>query len=142
MAQRFAILDATLNYRIVSFARFVPLRETPTQTACDACQKGRILRLKERHMNLYVGNLTYEANETDIKAAFEPFGQISEVRVITDRYSGRSRGFAFVEMPNQQEAEAAIQGLNGQPLQGRPLTVNEAKPRGSGDRRDSGPRRW
>ena len=97
-------------------------------------------------MNLYVGNLTYEANETDIKAAFEPFGQISEVRVITDRYSGRSRGFAFVEMPNQQEAEAAIQGLNGQPLQGRPLTVNEAKPRGSGsgggDRRDSGPRRW
>ena len=91
-------------------------------------------------MNIYVGNLAYETNEKDIETAFTPYGQVSEVRLIKDRDSGRSKGFAFVEMPDQREAEAAMQVLNGKPLQDRTITVNEAKPRdNSGQRgRDSG----
>ena len=87
-------------------------------------------------MNIYVGNLSYEANEEDLCQAFDAYGQISSVRVITDRDSGRSKGFGFVEMPNDAEAQSAISGLNGQELQGRSLKVNEARPRseGRGDR--------
>ena len=87
-------------------------------------------------MNIYVGNLSYEANEEDLRQAFDAYGQISSVRVITDRDSGRSKGFGFVEMPNDAEAQSAISGLNGQELQGRSLKVNEARPRseGRGDR--------
>ena len=92
-------------------------------------------------MNIYVGNLSYDSDEADIQAAFTPFGQVDEVRLITDRYSGRSKGFAFVEMVNKDEAEAAIQGLNGTSLQGRQLTVNEARPR-EGGRRDARPPNW
>ena len=87
-------------------------------------------------MNIFVGNLPYETSEADVQDAFAPFGQIDEVRLITDRYSGRSKGFAFVDMPNGDEAKAAIEGLNGKDLQGRPLTVNEARPRE--DRRPNG----
>ena len=87
-------------------------------------------------MNIYVGNLSYEANEEDLRQAFDAYGQISSVRVITDRDSGRSKGFGFVEMPNDAEAQSAISGLNGTELQGRSLKVNEARPRteGRGDR--------
>ena len=98
-------------------------------------------------MNLYVGNLPYETTEPDLQTAFEAYGQVSEVRLITDRYTGRSRGFAFVEMTDNGEAESAINGLNGQQLQGRTLTVNEARPKesgggGGGGGGGRGPRNW
>ncbi len=80
-------------------------------------------------MNIYVGNLSFDTKDSDLQQAFGAYGQVSEVRMIADRYSGRSKGFAFVEMPNKTEAEAAIQALNGKDLQGRTLTVNEARPR-------------
>ena len=89
-------------------------------------------------MNLYVGNLSYDTKEDDLKTAFGAFGQVTEVRLITDRDTGRSKGFGFVEMPNSQEAQAAIQGLNGKELQGRTVTVNEARPRETGGRPQGG----
>lgn len=93
-------------------------------------------------MNIFVGNLPYETSEADVQDAFAPFGQIDEVRLITDRYSGRSKGFAFVDMPNGDEAKAAIESLNGKDLQGRPLTVNEARPREDRRPNGGGSRRW
>ena len=88
-------------------------------------------------MNIYVGNLSYETNEDDVRQVFDPFGQISSVRVINDRDTGRSKGFGFVEMPNDAEAQSAISGLNGKELLGRAINVNEARPRseGRGDNR-------
>ena len=80
-------------------------------------------------MNIYVGNLSFETTEQDLEAAFTPFGQVDAARLISDRDSGRSKGFGFVEMSNNAEAEAAIQALNGKDLQGRTVTVNEARPR-------------
>ena len=80
-------------------------------------------------MNIYVGNLSHDATDSDLKAAFEPFGLVASASVITDRFSGESRGFGFVEMPNKAEAQAAITGLSGKDLKGRPLNVNEARPR-------------
>lgn len=85
-------------------------------------------------MNIYVGNLSYQSTEEDVEAAFSSYGKIDAVRVITDPYTGRSRGFAFVEMGDDSEAQAAIDAMNGKELQGRPLTVNQARPRGSGRR--------
>ena len=84
---------------------------------------------KERSVNIYVGNLSYDTTEQDLETAFTPFGQVDTARLINDRDSGRSKGFGFVEMPNNAEAEAAIQALNGKDLQGRTVTVNEARPR-------------
>jgi RNA recognition motif-containing protein len=78
---------------------------------------------------LYVGNLTYNVNETDLEALFAPFGTVQSAQVIVDRDTNRSKGFAFVEMGSDAEAQAAIQGLNGRDHDGRNLTVNEAKPR-------------
>ena len=78
---------------------------------------------------LYVGNLTYNVNETDLEALFTPFGTVQSAQVIVDRDTNRSKGFAFVEMGSDAEAQAAIQGLNGHDHGGRNLTVNEAKPR-------------
>ena len=83
-------------------------------------------------MNIYVGNLSFEATDEDVREAFAAFGQVSSVRVIRDRDSGRSRGFGFVEMPTQAEAQAAIEGLNGKDLKGRDLNINEARPRPEG----------
>lgn len=83
-------------------------------------------------MNLFVGNLSFETTERDLQEAFEAYGQVSSAAVITDRDTGRSRGFGFVEMPSEQEARAAIEGLNEKDLNGRDLKVNEARPRGSG----------
>ena len=80
-------------------------------------------------MNIYVGNLSYDATEDDLKKAFEEFGQVESVKIIMDRYTGRSRGFGFVEMTSDEEAHAAISGMNGREVQGRPLKVNEARPR-------------
>jgi len=83
-------------------------------------------------VNIYVGNLSREVTEEDLRQAFGAFGQVASVTIIKDRFSGASRGFAFLEIPNKTEAEAAIRGLNGKELKGRPLTVNEARPRREG----------
>lgn len=84
---------------------------------------------KEIIMNIYVGNLSKDVGEDDLRQAFEPFGEIASARVIIDRFSGESRGFGFLEMPSQEEAQAAIEGLNGQELNGQAINVNEARPR-------------
>ena len=80
-------------------------------------------------MNIYVGNLSYETTEEDLQQAFEGFGQVESVNVIKDKYSGRSKGFGFVEMPAKDEAQSAINELNDTELKGRTLKVNEARPR-------------
>ncbi|QDV36398.1 RNA recognition motif domain-containing protein [Tautonia plasticadhaerens] len=78
---------------------------------------------------LYVGNLTYNVNESDLEAMFSPFGSVQSAQVIVDRDTNRSKGFGFVEMGSESEAQDAIQALNGREHDGRNLTVNEAKPR-------------
>ena len=79
--------------------------------------------------NLYVGNLSYNTNQEQLQEMFEAYGEVVSANVITDRETGRSRGFGFVEMANEDEANAAINALNGQEVDGRSLTVNEARPR-------------
>ena len=94
-------------------------------------------------MNIFVGNLSYDSSDEDLQTAFAVHGQVESAKVIMDRMTGRSRGFGFVEMPNNQEGQAAIDALNGSDLQGRPLTVNQAKPReerGGGGGGYGGPR--
>ena len=80
-------------------------------------------------MNIYVGNLSYGMSENELRDAFSAYGEVSSVKILMDRETGRSRGFGFVEMPNQKEAEAAVAQLNGKDLDGRALRVNEARPR-------------
>jgi RNA recognition motif-containing protein len=82
--------------------------------------------------NIYVGNLSWETSSDDLLALFQEHGKVGRAQVVTDRETGRSRGFGFVEMDDDSEAAAAIEALNGQQFQGRPLTVNEAKPREGG----------
>jgi len=85
-------------------------------------------------VNIYVGNLSREVTEDELRQAFEAFGQVATVNVIKDRYSGESRGFGFVEMATKAEAQAAINGLNGTSLGERTLSVSEARPRAEGGR--------
>ena len=85
-------------------------------------------------MNLYVGNLSREVTEDELRQAFEAFGQVATASIIKDRYSGESRGFGFVEMAAKAEAQAAIDGLNGTSLGERTLSVSEARPRAEGGR--------
>ena len=80
-------------------------------------------------MNIYVSNLAYNATDYDLRQLFESYGEVDTIRIITDRDTGQSRGFGFVEMPDSAAAKAAIQGVQGKELAGRTLTVNEAKPR-------------
>jgi RNA recognition motif-containing protein len=80
-------------------------------------------------MNIYVGNLSYEVSEDDLRQAFAAHGEVAGVSIIADKFTGRSRGFGFVEMPKDDEARAAIAALNGMDLKGRTLNVNEARPR-------------
>ena len=103
-------------------------------------------------MNIYVGNLGYDMTDDELKAAFQAYGEVDSARVITDRDTGRSKGFGFVEMSDNDQALAAIDGLNGTELGGRAITVNEARPKpprsdfrgggggggGGGRRRDGG----
>jgi RNA recognition motif-containing protein len=94
-------------------------------------------------MNIYVGNLSLDASEEDLRQAFEAFGQVESAKVIMDRYTGQPRGFGFVEMPAREEAQSAIDGLNGTDLKGQDLRVEEARPRperGRGDGGRGGPR--
>jgi RNA recognition motif-containing protein len=92
-------------------------------------------------VNIYIGNLSFDTTEEEIRQAFESYGKVTSVNIITDKFSGKSRGFGFVEMPTKSEAEAAMAGLNGQDLHGQELNVNEARPRtdrnsgGRGERR-------
>jgi RNA recognition motif-containing protein len=83
-------------------------------------------------MNIYVGNIAFAVTEADLRATFEAYGTVDAVRLITDQLSGQPKGFGFVEMPAASEAQAAIAGLHGKELQGRALTVNEARPRNEG----------
>jgi cold-inducible RNA-binding protein len=96
-------------------------------------------------MKIYVGNLSYEVTEQDLRKEFETFGGVDSVSIVTDRHSGRPRGFAFVEMSSVSEGQAAITGLNGKTMDERTIVVNEARPRADsrsggsyGGRRDSG----
>ena len=90
-------------------------------------------------MRIYVGNLSYEVAEEDLHEAFEAFGQVASVEILKDKFSGRPKGFGFVEMPAEEEAQSAIAELNGTELKGRTLKVEEARPRPEG-RRDGGRR--
>ncbi len=102
-------------------------------------------------MNIFIGNLSYNVTEGDLRQTFEAFGQVASATVIKDEQSGRSKGFGFVEMPEQAEAQSAIAALNGQAFKGRTITVNEARAHadnrrgrdrgGEGDRRGGGHRR-
>jgi len=89
-------------------------------------------------MNIYVGNLSFDVSEENLRQVFEPFGQVSSITIIKDKYSGQSRGFGFVEMPDRAQAQAALENLNGKEVSGRQLSVNEARPRN--DRGKSGGR--
>lgn len=92
-------------------------------------------------MNIYVGNLSHDVTDDDLRKEFEAFGQVASARVIKDKFSGESRGFGFVEMPSKEEATAAITGLEERELKGRKINVNEARPKPAkrgGDKRDSG----
>ena len=87
-------------------------------------------------MNLYVGNLLFNVSENDLRSAFEQFGEVTEVRLIMDKFSGKSKGFGFIEMPSKEEADKAIEEMDGQDFMGRALKVNVAKPKT--DRRSGG----
>jgi cold-inducible RNA-binding protein len=91
--------------------------------------------------NIFVGNLPYNATEEALRDLFGPFGGVQQVRIMTDRDTGRSRGFAFVEMAEDDDAEKAIAALNGKDFGGRPLTINEARPRREHSGGDGGKRR-
>ncbi|CAN5785310.1 RNA-binding protein [soil metagenome] len=91
-------------------------------------------------MNIYVGNLNFRTTEATLREHFAAFGEVTSARVITDRETNRSRGFGFVEMPNDEEARAAIEALDGVEFEGRELNINEARPREP--RENRGPRRY
>lgn len=90
--------------------------------------------------SLFVGNMSFQTTEADLTALFQPFGQIGRIHIVTDRETGRARGFAFVEMPNDAEAAKAIAALDGKELGGRNLKVNEARPKGDRPRSNFGGR--
>ncbi|MEN3026147.1 MAG: RNA-binding protein [Chlorobiota bacterium] len=98
-------------------------------------------------MNIYVGNLPYSVDEQQLRSWFEEYGTVERATVVIDRFTGRSRGFGFVEMPNEQEARRAIEALNGSEFEGRTLVVNPARPRSESPRSGRGitsrsGRRW
>ncbi|WP_462319954.1 RNA recognition motif domain-containing protein [Halochromatium sp.] len=80
-------------------------------------------------MNIYVGNLAYSVTQDELREAFGAYGEVESANLIMDKFTGESKGFGFVEMPNNSEADAAIKALNEQPMKGRPIRVNQAKPR-------------
>lgn len=91
-------------------------------------------------MNIYIGNLSYKVSDNDLQEVFEEFGEVSSAKVITDRDTGRSKGFAFVEMENDEDAQTAIEELDGTELDGRTIKVNKARPKSSGNRGGGGNR--
>jgi cold-inducible RNA-binding protein len=98
-------------------------------------------------INIYVGNLSFDASESELKSLFESYGAVDSAKIIVDQFTNRSRGFGFIEMQNREEGLKAIQELDSKDLGGRSLKVNEARPKnssggGGGGRRDSGKSRW
>ncbi len=93
---------------------------------------------KEKGMNIYVGNLPYAIDRDELKATFAAFGEVASARVVMDRETGKSKGFGFVEMPNDDQARQAIEALNNQEIGGRKAVVNEARPREERPRREGG----
>jgi RNA recognition motif-containing protein len=91
-------------------------------------------------MNIYVGNLPYTVTEDELREAFGAYGEVTRVNVITDKFTGQSKGFGFVEMANNSEADTAMKALNGSSMKGRNLTVNQAKPRGERPQQRRAPR--
>ncbi|MDD4663756.1 MAG: RNA-binding protein [Caldisericia bacterium] len=92
-------------------------------------------------MNIYVGNIAFSMTEDDLRLAFEAYGEVSRATILKDKMTNRSRGFGFVEMPNQEEGQKAIQELNGKEMNGRALNVSEARPRTEGNRDSINPMR-
>ena len=92
-------------------------------------------------MNIYLGNLSYSATEATVRELFEAFGEVTTSKIVTDKFTGSSRGFGFVEMPNDDEAQKAIAELNGKDFQGRKIVVNESRPRETTGRDNRAPRR-
>lgn len=86
-------------------------------------------------MNIFVGSLPFSLEEADLRASFEAYGEVDSVKIITDKFTGRSKGYGFVEMPDDEEAVKAIAELNGSTLQGRAIVVNKSEPRPEGERR-------
>jgi RNA recognition motif-containing protein len=107
---------------------------------------GYISSIQGGFVNIYVGNLSRDASDSELQKAFGTFGQVQSVTIVKDKFSGQPRGFGFVDMPNSKEAQAAIDGLNGKEFMGQALTVNEARPRpdhrGGGKRGGGGRRSW
>jgi RNA recognition motif-containing protein len=101
-------------------------------------EKEKTSKKRRMIMNIYVGNLSYDATDVTIRDAFESFGEVTSARVIKDKYSGQSRGFGFVEMPTQSQAQTAIKSLNGKELLGKAISVNEARARADQGRRGGG----
>ena len=93
-------------------------------------------------MKLYVGNLSYEVSEEDLKTVFSAFGPVDSATVVKDTYTRKSKGFGFVEMSSEENAQAAIAGLHGKELKGRPINVNEARPKLEGSGQGGGGNRW
>jgi RNA recognition motif-containing protein len=93
-------------------------------------------------MNIYVGNLPYSATDADLREAFAQYGDVTNVQLISDKFTGESKGFGFVEMDNNSQADAAIKGLNGSAIKGRNITVNQAKPRSDRPSHGGGGRRY
>jgi len=112
-------------------------REIPGGAAPSAEQ--RTGKTRTDHMNIYAGNLSYSVTDEDLREIFGAFGEVSKASVISDRDSGRSKGFGFVEMPVDEEARQAIDSLNGKDVKGRNINVNEARPR---PERSDRPRRY
>ncbi len=86
-------------------------------------------------MNIFVGSLPFSSEEADLRESFEAYGEVDSVKIITDKFTGRSKGFGFVEMPNDEEAQKAIDELNGATVQGRAIVVNKSEPKPEGERR-------
>jgi RNA recognition motif-containing protein len=90
---------------------------------------------KKVHMNIFVGSLPFSFEDVDLRESFEAYGAVDSVKIITDKFTGRSKGFGFVEMPNDEEAQKAIDELNGATVQGRAIVVNKSEPKPEGERR-------
>ena len=129
------IAGPTLSFRLVGPPQDNPIAVEPLARLPNASQAGRlpvtVQRFKEHALstNIYVGNLTFNTSSSDLENLFAEFGEVSRAQVISDRDTGRSRGFGFVEMASAEEGAAAISALNGRNVDGRDLTVNPAKER-------------
>jgi RNA recognition motif-containing protein len=108
-------------------------KRTGVKKPWSECFDGRLKGTrKEGKMDIYVGGLSYNVTEDDLKQAFEGFGKVESVNIIKDRFTGKSKGFGFVQMPVEEEAQAAIGGLNGKEIKGRTISVNKARPKTEG----------